>query len=133
MKTKFFNFLKVKKTTLFVGIAIIVLILNGIISYRGNLNIDDNSYSKKQMMIENNGVRINATYFFKNGKVTKIEGEFFILESPIIDPNTFDKYFLFWSEENGYSSTLKSIFKIISEYNREEIEKRLISIINEQE
>ena len=89
--------------------------------------------SMKDVIIKHNGITIEATLHFQNNELNEIKGEFFILESQIVNPIDFEPTFTFWSKKYGYSSTWNSLFEIISERHKNEIIDHLNGIIDEQE
>lgn len=106
-----------------ITVAILIIFLLALLKSGGNFDSDDNStYSRKELEIRYEGIFIEATKYFKDEELTKIEGKLYLLNSQIYDEDTDEPTVTFWSEEYGYSSTCESLFKILSESHKREIE-----------
>jgi hypothetical protein len=119
------NFRKNLNNWISITLAILIFFLLALLKSGGKFSSDDNStYSSKELEISYEGVFIEATQYFKDEELTKIEGKLYLLNSQIYDEDTDESTVTFWSKEYGYSSTCESLFKILSESHKREIENQ---------
>jgi len=118
---------KIKKaaielTGIFLGISLVISL--AFLKSNGSFKSDGAKYSKKEAEIRYDGIYLDLTFFYKNNELTKIEGKLYLLNSLIYDEDSDESTITFWSKKYGYSSTCESLFKILSESHKREIENQ---------